>query len=86
MGDCHTLLGRPRLHYRRVSHHEYLNTYSFIKDGKKIILALLSPSQLIEPKLQENHHQTELLLTLGESLLEAFLHELKAFKEWILSS
>ena len=46
MATCHVLLGRPWLFDRRVSHDGFLNTYSLTKDGKKITLAPLSPSQL----------------------------------------
>ena len=66
---------------RRVNHDGCLNTYSFSKDGKKITLASLSPSQLTKPKLLKNQDQTKLLLTLGESFLKAFIHKFKAFKE-----
>ena len=45
MDACHILLGRPWLFDRTVTHDGYLNTYSFTKDGKKITLAPLSPSQ-----------------------------------------
>ena len=38
-------LGRPWLFDRKVMHDGCLNTYSFSKDGKKITLAPLSPSQ-----------------------------------------
>jgi len=42
----HILLGRPWLFDHKVSYDGYLNTYSFSKDGNKITLATLSPSQL----------------------------------------
>ena len=38
MDACHVLLGRPWLFDRRVMHDGYKNTYSFSKDGKKIVL------------------------------------------------
>jgi len=63
----------------------FLNTYSFTKEGKKITLAPLSPSQLHKDKPQTKHHQSYLLLTFSEPLLKAFYHEFQAFKEWILS-
>ncbi|XP_022032947.1 uncharacterized protein LOC110934061 [Helianthus annuus] len=38
MDACHVLLGRPWLFDRKVIHDGYKNTYSFVKDGKKITL------------------------------------------------
>jgi len=46
MDACHLLFGRPWLFDRKVTNNGYLNMYSFVKDGKKITLAPLSPSQL----------------------------------------
>lgn len=43
MDACHILLGRPWLFDRRVMHDGFKNTYSFIKDGKKIILNPMKP-------------------------------------------
>jgi len=50
MDACHMLLGRPWLFVRKVIHNGYLNTYSFTKDGKKITLTPLAPSQLYKKK------------------------------------
>jgi len=85
MDACHILLGRPWLFDRKVLHDGCLNTYSFSKDGKKITLAPLSPSQLhkIKPSKQP---QSDLLLTCSEPLLKASHHEFKTFREWILTS
>ena len=47
MDACHILLGRPWFYDRKVMHDGCLNTYTFSKDGKKITLAPLSPSQLL---------------------------------------
>ena len=41
MDACHLLLGRPWQYDRRAIHDGVKNTYSFIKDGKKIVLTLL---------------------------------------------
>nr|XP_025608056.1 uncharacterized protein LOC112701524 [Arachis hypogaea] len=41
MDACHLLLGRPWQYDRRAIHDGFKNTYSFIKDGKKIVLAPL---------------------------------------------
>jgi len=85
MDACHILLGRPWLFDRRVTHDGYLNTYSFSKDGKKITLAPLSPSQIHKHKPSNTHPHSDMILTCSESLLKASLHEFKGFKEWILT-
>ncbi|XP_024041854.1 uncharacterized protein LOC127898849 [Citrus sinensis] len=38
MDACHLVLGRPWQYERRVVHNGYRNTYTFIKDGRKVIL------------------------------------------------
>lgn len=38
MDACHLLLGRPWQYDRRVIHDGYKNTYSFVKDGVKVVL------------------------------------------------
>ena len=86
MDACHILLGRPWLFDRKVKHDGCLNTYSFSKDGKKITLAPLSPSQLHKHKATSKPPHSDLLLTCSESLLKASHHEFKAFKEWILTT
>ncbi|XP_017981010.1 PREDICTED: uncharacterized protein LOC108663034 [Theobroma cacao] len=51
MDACHLLLGRPWQYDRRAHHDGYKNTYSFIKDGAKI---MLTPLKLEDcPKKQE---------------------------------
>ena len=86
MDACHMLLGRPWLFDRRVIHDGYLNTYCFLKDGKKITLVPLSPSQLHKNKPSNTQAHSDLFLTCSELLLKASLHKFKAFKEWILTS
>jgi len=86
MDACHMLLGRSWLFDRKVMHDGYLNTYSFSKDGKKITLAPLSPSQLHKHKPSKTQPHSDLFLTCSEPLLKASIHEFKAFKEWILTS
>ena len=66
-------------------HNDYLNTYSFTKDGKKITLAPLPPSKLHEIEPQNKPKHSDLLLSVSEPLLKASQHDSKAFKEWILS-
>ena len=43
MDACHLLLGRPWQYDRKVSHDGFKNTYSFVKDGVRIIIAPLKP-------------------------------------------
>ncbi|XP_016505003.1 uncharacterized protein LOC107822930 [Nicotiana tabacum] len=43
---CHLLLGRPWQYDKRAFHDGYHNTYSFIVDGRKIILTPLHPKEL----------------------------------------
>ena len=86
MDACHLLLGRPWLFDRKVMHDGYLNTYTFHKDGRKITLAPLSPSQLHKNKPQPSHDHSDMLLAVSEPLLKASHHEFKAFKEWILAT
>ena len=47
----HLLLGRPWQYDRRVHHDGFRNSYSLVKDGKKIILMPLSPKQVYEDQL-----------------------------------
>ena len=43
MDVCHLLLGRPWKYDRKVIYDGFKNTYTFCKDGHKIVLALLKP-------------------------------------------
>ena len=47
MDACHLLLGRPWQYDRRTHHDGYKNTYTFVKDGVKVILG---PSKMNIPK------------------------------------
>ena len=67
-------------------HNGYLSTYSFTKDGKKITLTPLAPSQLHKKAPQKNPECLDLFLTFSEPLLKATDHEFRAFKEWILTT
>jgi hypothetical protein len=49
---CHILLGRPWKYDRRVTHDGFKNMYSFLKGGKTIKLAPLTPSQVYEDQLK----------------------------------
>jgi hypothetical protein len=48
----HILLGRPWQYDRRVTHDGFKNMYSFVKGGKTIKLASLTPSQVYEDQLK----------------------------------
>jgi hypothetical protein len=48
----HILLGRPWQYDRRVIHDEFMNRYSFVKDGKTTKLSPLTPKQVYEDQLQ----------------------------------
>jgi len=64
MDACHVLLGRPWRYGRRVTHDGYFNTYSFVKDGKKITLTPLAPHQMPKTKPSKPIEPTKKLLTL----------------------
>ena len=44
MDVCHLLLGRPWQYDRKVIYDGFKNTYTFRKDGHKIVLAPLKPA------------------------------------------
>jgi len=71
MNVCHVLLGIPWLYDRRVIYDVYLNTYSFVKDGKKVTLTPLAPHQIPKTKPLKPTETTEKLLTLVEAGLKA---------------
>jgi hypothetical protein len=52
MHVSHILLGRPWQYDRRVTHDGFKNMYSFVKEGKTIKLAPLTPSQVYEDQLK----------------------------------
>ena len=80
------LLGRPWLFDRKVTNNGYLNTYSFVKDGKKITLAPLSPSQLHKKPSIKKPDRSDLFLTISEPLLRDAQHEFRSFRDWILTN
>ncbi|XP_016489856.2 uncharacterized protein LOC107809704 [Nicotiana tabacum] len=56
MDACHLLLGRPWEYGRRAIHDGFKNTYSFVKDGKKIKLLPMNPEDLkSNPKMKETY-------------------------------
>ena len=73
MDACHFLLGRLWQYDRHVKHYGHLNTYSFIKDNQKIVLASLKPSPPpIEPK-------KEALMLYGKKFVKELQDEPVAF-------
>jgi hypothetical protein len=52
MDAGHILLGRPWQYDRRVTHDGFKNMYNFVKGGKTIKLAPLTPSQVYEDQLK----------------------------------
>uniref|UniRef100_A0A2N9I515 CCHC-type domain-containing protein n=1 Tax=Fagus sylvatica TaxID=28930 RepID=A0A2N9I515_FAGSY len=55
----HILLGRPWQYDRRVTHDGFKNMYSFVKGGKTIKLAPLTPSQVYEDQLKLQSEEFE---------------------------
>jgi hypothetical protein len=43
MNACHLLFGHPWKYDKKVQHDSFKNTYSFVKNGVKIILGLSEP-------------------------------------------
>ncbi|XP_022877035.1 uncharacterized protein LOC111395282 [Olea europaea var. sylvestris] len=48
----HILLGRPWQFDRKATHDGYRNWYSFVKDGRSITLAPLTPAQVYEDQIE----------------------------------
>uniref|UniRef100_A0A2N9J0J0 RNA-directed DNA polymerase n=1 Tax=Fagus sylvatica TaxID=28930 RepID=A0A2N9J0J0_FAGSY len=55
----HILLGRPWQYDRRAIHDGFKNMYSFVKEGKTIKLAPLTPSQVYEDQLKLKSEEFE---------------------------
>ena len=53
MDACHMLLGRPWQCDQKVIYDGFKNTYTFHKDGHKIILAPMKPTMALETKLED---------------------------------
>jgi len=85
MDACHIPLGRPWMYNRKVIHNGFLNTYSFSKEGMKITLVRLAPSELSKHKPQKHPERSD-VVCLRETLLKASHHEFRAFREWILAT
>ena len=48
----HILLGRPWQFDRKVTHDEFKNRHSFVKDNKTVTLIPLTPRQIYEDKMK----------------------------------
>ena len=72
MDASHLLLGRPWQYDRRATHDGYKNTYSFMKDGKTIVLAPLSPHQVLDkPATKGRESKKENLLAIPGEVARA---------------
>ena len=56
MDVYYLLLGRPWQYDRKVIYDGFKNTYTFHKDGHKIILAPMKPTMALETKLEEKSY------------------------------
>ena len=56
MHVCHFLLRRPWKYDRKVIYDGFKNTYTFIKDGQKIVLAPSKPEIAPPSKLEEKNY------------------------------
>ena len=56
MDVCHLLLGRPWQYDRQIIYDGFKNTYTFRKDGHKIVLAPLKPT--IAPTSKPAEHNS----------------------------
>ena len=63
MDACYLLLGRPWKYYRKVIHDGGKNTYTFWKDGSKIILFPLKDEGKVENMLSKKEPATEMKVT-----------------------
>ncbi|KAK8503584.1 hypothetical protein V6N12_036757 [Hibiscus sabdariffa] len=52
MDACHLLLGRPWQYDKRVLYDCFTNRYSFTHEGKKVILAPLTPSEVHQDQVR----------------------------------
>lgn len=76
MSASHLLLGRPWQYDRRAVHDGFINTYSFTKDEKKIVLAPLSLQQVQRDQLLgEKEKKESLFVSKGEVKQALSMHE-----------
>jgi len=80
MDACHILFGRPWLFDRRFMDDGKLNTYTFVKERKKIFLIPLKISQIQKPE------DSSLLDVFLAALLKSQHHEFQLPQELILLS
>lgn len=62
----HILLGRPWQYDRRVTHDGYRNRYNFVKDGKTITLAPLTPAQVYGDQIKLKSEEDERIRESGK--------------------
>ena len=55
----HILLGRPWQFDGKAIHDGFLNRYSFVKDGRKVTLAPLSPKEVYEDQCKLKRERVE---------------------------
>ena len=75
MCASHILLGRPWLFDRKVLHDGYRNTYVFQKDGKKVVLTPMSPTEVQEVQKQISRGIKKKSMFMGKKELEEAIHE-----------
>ena len=63
MDACHLLLGRPWQYDRKAMHDGEKNTYTFWKDGPKVILLPLKDEGKVESMLSEKELVKEMKVT-----------------------
>jgi hypothetical protein len=63
MDACHILLGRPWQYDRKVMHNGEKNTYTFWKDGLKVVLLPLKDEGKVENMLSERQFVKEIKAT-----------------------
>ena len=80
MDACHLLLGRPWQFDKRVTHDCYTNRYSFMHEGKKVILAPMTLSQA-----QDNPTQMKASIEAWKANKEKIANEKEESKVKVLS-
>ncbi|XP_057989066.1 uncharacterized protein LOC131172130 [Hevea brasiliensis] len=68
MNASHLLLGRPWQFDKRATHDGFKNTYFFIEDEKRIVLAPFCPQQIHQEQLISNKQKESLFLNKGDVL------------------
>jgi hypothetical protein len=61
MRACHILLGRPWLFDRKVQYDGYKNTYTFLYEGKRLVLKPIKVQEFAQPIGELNSTETQVL-------------------------